>query len=173
MGPTSNSSPTVLRRSRLTHQFSGDMFQQRTILRTLLAEAVPYLHHCGSRAQNGSVIQQSGQTIRSQNHHPESAAETKISRDLVYIAKSTETTTDELDKLLERNTLRRALRVSAWINRFIHNCRSKEKRLGPLDTGEIETAKYWWIKRVQLRDTFNIIRKPARNLVLRRTIEEL
>ena len=32
---------------------------------------------------------------------PESAAENKISRDLVYIAKSTETTTDELDKLLE------------------------------------------------------------------------
>ncbi|CAB3997491.1 Hypothetical predicted protein, partial [Paramuricea clavata] len=84
---------------------------------------------------------------------PESAAETKISRDLVYIAKSTETTTDELDKLLERNTLRRTLRVSAWINRFIHNCRAKEKRSGPLDTEEIETAKFWWIKLVQLRDT--------------------
>ena len=25
--------------------------------------------------------------------------------------------------------------------------------MGPLDTGEIETAKYWWIRRVQLRDT--------------------
>ena len=53
-------------------------FQQRTTQRTLLAEAVPYLHHCGSWAQNGSVIQQGGQTIRSLNHHPNRQLKTRL-----------------------------------------------------------------------------------------------
>ena len=60
---------------------------------------------------------------------------------------------DEFDSLLERSTLRRTLRVLAWINRFIHNSRGHAKRAGPLDTEEIETAKFWWIKRIQIRDT--------------------
>ncbi len=60
---------------------------------------------------------------------------------------------DEFDSLLERSTLRRTLRVLAWINRFIHNSRGHAKRAGPLDTEEIETAKFWWIKLIQIRDT--------------------
>ena len=140
---------------RLTHQFIGGMFQQRTTAQTLLAEAVPYPHHCGSRARNGSMIQHSDQRIRSQIHKRVGSGNQDYSRPRLHsqLAKSNEPTTDELDKLLERNTLRRTLRASAWINRFIHNCRAKEKRWGPLDTEEIETEKYWWIRRIQNRDT--------------------
>ena len=65
---------------------------------------------------------------------PDSAAEAKISQDLLYIAKSTEPMLDNFDEILARNTLRRTLRVFAWINRFIHNCHAKETRSGPLDT---------------------------------------
>ena len=42
--------------------------------------------------------------------------------------------------------------VSAWIKRFIHNCKHKEKKLGPLLTEEIDDVRSWWIKRVQRRD---------------------
>ena len=66
--------------------------------------------------------------------------------------KSAEPEEDEFDSLLERSTLRRTLRVLAWINRFIHNSRGHEKRSGPLDTEEIEAIKLWWIKRIQKRD---------------------
>ena len=62
---------------------------------------------------------------------------------------------DEFDKLLERTSLRQTLRVGAWIKRFIHNCKYKEKKLDPLLTEEIEHARGWWIKRVQQRDRIN------------------
>ena len=45
---------------------------------------------------------------------------------------------DKFEELLERTSLRRTLRVCAWIKRFIHNCKNKENKLGPLLTEEIE-----------------------------------
>lgn len=59
---------------------------------------------------------------------------------------------DKFEELLERTSLRRTLRVCAWIKRFIHNCKNKENKLGPLLTEEIEDVCGWWIKRVQRRD---------------------
>ena len=59
---------------------------------------------------------------------------------------------DKFEELLERTSLRRTLRVCAWIKRFIHNCKNKENKLGLLLTEEIEDVRGWWIKRVQRRD---------------------
>ena len=59
---------------------------------------------------------------------------------------------DDFDQILEKHKLRRTLRVTAWILRFIHNCRNKEKRDGPLSTSETEEAETWWIKREQNKD---------------------
>ena len=43
------------------------------------------------------------------------------------------------------------LRIGAWIQRFIRNCRSPsaDRKYGPLKTNEIEHQTTWWIKRVQ------------------------
>ena len=79
--------------------------------------------------------------------------EAKVVQEVAYVVKSVNPVKDEFDSLLERSTLRRTLRVLAWINRFIHDSRGHDKRSGPLDTEEIETAKFWWIKRIQIRDT--------------------
>ncbi|XP_028413930.1 uncharacterized protein LOC114536783 [Dendronephthya gigantea] len=56
---------------------------------------------------------------------------------------------DVFDQLLERYTLRKTLRICAWINRFIQHTQRKAKSLGPIKTQEIEDARLWWIKRVQ------------------------
>ena len=50
---------------------------------------------------------------------------------------------DEWDALLERSTYWRTMRVTAWVLRFIRNCkaRSKSKKMsGPLVTEEITAA---------------------------------
>jgi hypothetical protein len=47
--------------------------------------------------------------------------EAKVVREVAYVVKSANLVKDEFDSLLERSTLRRTLRVLAWINRFIHN----------------------------------------------------
>ena len=58
---------------------------------------------------------------------------------------------DEFDELLESYRLRKVLRIGAWIQRFIRNCRSPsaDREYGPLKTNEIEHQTTWWIKRVQ------------------------
>jgi len=75
----------------------------------------------------------------------------KIIREVLNLAQ-TKPEPDEFDKILGRSNLRRTLRVGAWIKRFIHNCKRKEKKLGPLVTEEIEDARGWWIKQVQQRE---------------------
>ena len=54
--------------------------------------------------------------------------------------------------LLDAHTLHKVLRIGAWIWRFAHNCQnpSAHRKMGPLDTTEIEQQKVWWIKRAQL-----------------------
>ena len=58
---------------------------------------------------------------------------------------------DEFDELLESYRLRKVLRIGAWIQHFIRNCRSlsADREYGPLKTNEIEHQTTWWIKRVQ------------------------
>ena len=56
---------------------------------------------------------------------------------------------DSLDGLLERGKLWKTLRITAYMRRFVNNCRGKEKQSGLLTTKEIEAAEKMWIKRVQ------------------------
>ena len=53
------------------------------------------------------------------------------------------------EDLIQRYFLKKAIRVTAWIIRFKENCKSTEKRGGPLITEEISAANKVWIKRTQ------------------------
>ena len=56
----------------------------------------------------------------------EKQAEAKIVRELLCTAQQGGEL-DDFDQILETHELRRTLRVAAWILRFIHNCRNREK----------------------------------------------
>ena len=61
---------------------------------------------------------------------------------------------DKLDEILEKFQFRKAMRVTAWVMRFIGNCRPEKREYikGPLTTQEInDHAVLFWIKRVQFR----------------------
>ena len=57
---------------------------------------------------------------------------------------------DEWTKLLSRKEFWRALGVTAWALRFLHNAtvkhRGEHKRTGPLTAEEITSGKKYWIK---------------------------
>jgi hypothetical protein len=76
--------------------------------------------------------------------------------------------TDEWDHLFERSSYWRTLRVTAWILRFVNNCRSKarrdKRRNGPLNTDEIMNARNKWVWRVQQKDQPDI-QSPGWRLV--------
>ena len=55
---------------------------------------------------------------------------------------------DTFDKLMSKFDLWKFIKVIAWINRFITNCK-KEKINGPLTTSEIKQQRTWFIKREQ------------------------
>ncbi|CAB4045483.1 Hypothetical predicted protein, partial [Paramuricea clavata] len=57
------------------------------------------------------------------------------------------------DQLLDKFSLIKVLRIGAWIQRFLDNCRTKpkERKSHPIDALEIERVKLWWIKRAQLQ----------------------
>ena len=61
------------------------------------------------------------------------------------------TASPQRDELLESYRLRKVLRIGAWIQRLIRNCRSlsAEREYAPLKTNEIGHQTTWWIKRVQ------------------------
>ena len=81
---------------------------------------------------------------------PATEVEAKTVREALKVAQ-TKSTSDDLDKLLEKHELWRALRVGAWIVRFVRNARvNREKRVkGPLTTEEIESQRMFWIRRAQ------------------------
>ena len=57
---------------------------------------------------------------------------------------------DDLDRVLEKFHLHKALRVCAWVSRFIRNCQHPlEKIQGPPSTQEITTCRPFWIKQAQ------------------------
>ena len=82
---------------------------------------------------------------------PASEVEGKVIKEVLNLAQ-TKPEPDKFEELLKHTSLRRTLRVCAWIKKFIHNCKNKEMKLGPLLTEEIEDVRGWWIKRVQRRD---------------------
>ena len=55
---------------------------------------------------------------------------------------------DTFDKLMNKFDLWKCIKIIAWINRFITNCK-KEKINGPLTTSEIKQQRTWFIKREQ------------------------
>jgi hypothetical protein len=67
----------------------------------------------------------------------ESQVEAKIVREVLCTTQTTNES-DDLDLVLERNELRTTLRITAWILRFVHNCKNLEKRKGPLNPSETE-----------------------------------
>ena len=84
----------------------------------------------------------------------ESQAERKIQRELFAGAVEV---SDGLDHVLEKFGLHKAMRICAWISRFIHNSRnSSDKNKGPLSTQEMSTQELFWIKRAQRRGAGDI-----------------
>ena len=73
---------------------------------------------------------------------PVAEVEAKIICEVLCVSQS-ETASGEFNNILEQHSGYGALR----------NCRSKDKRVGPLATEEVAATKEWWIKRVQFRDT--------------------
>ena len=79
---------------------------------------------------------------------PESECEAKAVKEIFSAAVDSK---DKFDELLEKFPLMKAIRVIAWIRRFVFNCRAeKENRhKGPLITEEINDQHTFWIQRAQ------------------------
>ena len=60
---------------------------------------------------------------------------------------------DELDMMLEKFYFMKAMRVAAWLTRFADKCRREksERKVGLLDTDDMQRAINVWIKRTQIR----------------------
>ena len=77
-----------------------------------------------------------------------SEVEAKVIREVLCVA-HTANLPNTYDQLLQKHNLHRTLRIGAWIARFTYNCKSREKRRGPLITEELNPVRSWWIKQVQ------------------------
>ena len=88
------------------------------------------------------------------NNTEDTDKECKATREVVL--RTEEHKLDEGDVLLERTNYWRTIRVTAWVLRFISNCRARKNKLkktsGPLVTEEINTARNCWVKRFQKAD---------------------
>ena len=78
----------------------------------------------------------------------ESEKEVKISKEHKPNVFTIVAIQDDLDLILHKFLLHKALRISTWILRFIDNCR-KNKKSGPLATAELVNQKKFYIKREQ------------------------
>ena len=80
----------------------------------------------------------------------ETKAEAKIVKEVLAVALQVE---DELDQLMGKWDLWKAIRISAWVSRFTHNTRNNRanKISGPLTTEETRKQILFWVKRVQSR----------------------
>jgi hypothetical protein len=60
---------------------------------------------------------------------------------------------DELDQVMEKYELWKAVRITTWVVRFINNCRVKRlaRKKGPISTEETEEQVNFWIRRTQAR----------------------
>ncbi|XP_068703886.1 uncharacterized protein [Montipora foliosa] len=78
---------------------------------------------------------------------PESRAERQVQKELVAVGVEGRS---EFDDLLEKFSLRKAMRIGAWISRFLRNCcRPSNKIRGPLTTAELAEHELFWIKKTQ------------------------
>ena len=78
----------------------------------------------------------------------ESNAEAKVIKEVLATALSSE---DEFSVLMEQHSLLKALRVCAWVSRFLTNSRNPKPRRvkGPLTTDEMKYQETWWTRRAQ------------------------
>ena len=69
-------------------------------------------------------------------------AEAKVKREVFAVSQSTH---DAFDNLLDKHQFPRALRIGAWIQRFLKKCKSKReyRTTGPISTKEIEPQNLW------------------------------
>ena len=56
---------------------------------------------------------------------------------------------DALWTLMEKYSYWKAIRVMAWVNRFLLNCKQGKRHIGSLSATEIELARNHWVKKVQ------------------------
>ena len=73
-------------------------------------------------------------------------------------------TKDDLDQVLEKNSFRKTVQVTAWIRRFLKNCKLRKSAwlVGPLTTSETNQQVRWWLKRAQ--ESFSGTEKLELNL---------
>ena len=77
----------------------------------------------------------------------QSDAERKVQRKIFPAAIKI---SDDLERVLEKFDVHKALRVCAWVSRFIRNCQHPlEKIQGPPLTQEITACRLFWIKWAQ------------------------
>ena len=83
---------------------------------------------------------------------PATEAKVKTIREVLSLAQP-KNSSDRVEEVLEKHELKYALRVVAWVTRFLANCKTPKKLTGPLTADELENVKWGWIRRVQLRAT--------------------
>ncbi|KAK3742809.1 hypothetical protein QZH41_002738 [Actinostola sp. cb2023] len=78
----------------------------------------------------------------------ESQTEAKAIKQVLAVAVKTE---DELDQAMQKWDFWKAIRITAWVTRFIRNCKNQRdtRKSGPLTTEETNKALHNWVKRVQ------------------------
>jgi hypothetical protein len=62
---------------------------------------------------------------------------------------ATEHEPDEFSQLIGRQNYWKVIRTCAWIAKFVHNARNKNKKVGPLTTEEIEAQNKFWEEKAQ------------------------
>ena len=78
----------------------------------------------------------------------ETEAEAKLAKEVVSVAVETE---DSLHQVLQKHGFWKAIRITSWVAKFLHDCKSsKANRLfGPLTMAETDKQVKCWVKRTQ------------------------
>ena len=77
--------------------------------------------------------------------------------EVTNLTSSENSTKTELLELKNYSHLNRVLHVTAWIRRFIHNAKGKQKHTGALTAEEISEAELYWIQVTQSKSFFHEI----------------
>ena len=87
-----------------------------------------------------------GDIVTEPNHDTE--AEIKMTKVVFGVAVEFE---DELLRILEKHSYWKSIRITTWIVRFIHNCKSNKSEglSGPLTTEEIDKQIKIYVRREQ------------------------
>ena len=80
----------------------------------------------------------------------ETEKEARIVKDMMT---STTLKSDVMDKILQRCSYWKFLRIKSWIQRFLHNSKrlKLETQSGPLTTKETEISEILWVKTIQIK----------------------